>query len=230
MERPPRPRINSTPDLPVQNDYTLALNGEFKEFAFDEQRAPLNKGQWRKLLNLPLSTPLDLEVGTGNGLFFSHRATQNPNRGLVGLELKYKPLIQTIRRARRAGCKNAAVTRFHAFNLDQLFEKNEVNDVFIHFPDPWTSPLKPKNRLTNAWFLNLIFEIQKPGSNLNFKTDSSELFDWTLEEVTKTKYQMLFQTRDLHSSEHAKDNFVTGFEKIFTQKGIKTHALRLYRV
>jgi tRNA (guanine-N7-)-methyltransferase len=229
MERPPRPQINVTTDLPVQNAYTLALNNEFNDFAFDETRAPQNRGRWRKVLKLSDSAPLDVEFGTGNGLFFSHRATQNPNRGLIGLELKYKPLVQSIRRALRAGAKNAAITRFHAFNADQLFEQNEINDVFIHFPDPWTSPLKPKNRMTNAWFLDLIFELQKPGSFLNFKTDSEALFDWTLEEIPKTKYKMIFQTRDLHNSEMASQNFITGFEKIFTAQGIKTHFLRLQK-
>lgn len=227
MERPQRPQINVTTELPRQNDYTLALNGEYREVAFDEMRAPLNKGKWRDTLKLSHSVPLDVEVGTGNGLFFAHRSCQKPERGLVGLELKYKPLIQSIRRARRAGAKNSAVARFHAFNLDQLFEVNEINDVFIHFPDPWTSPLKPKNRLTNAWFLELIYQLQKPGSYLNFKTDSQDLYDWTLEEIPKTSYKLLFQTRDLHKSEMASENFITGFEKIFTAQGINTHFLRL---
>lgn len=229
MERPARPVINRTSTLPKPTEYSLALENEFKHVAFSEERAPANKGLWRKNLGWSEETPLDVEIGTGNGLFFSHYASQNPKRSLVGLELKYKPLIQTIRRAQKAGCKNAAITRFHAFNLDQVFESQEINNVFIHFPDPWTSPKKPKNRLTNAWFLTMIHGLQRPGSHLNFKTDSREMFEWSLEEIKNTPYKVEFQTFDLHNSEWASKNFITGFEKIFLQQGIQINFIRLFK-
>lgn len=229
MDRPQRPQINVTTDLRLQNAYTLALNGEFKDCAFDEQRALEKRGKWRQALGLPEGAGLDVEIGTGNGLFFAHHAFQNPARGLVGLELKYKPLIQSIRRAQKHSCRNAAIARFHAFNLDQLFEPLEIDNVFIHFPDPWTSPKKPKNRLTNAWFLNLVHSLQKPGSFLNFKTDSLALFEWSIEEIKKTPYKVIFQSFDLHTSEMKDQNFATQFEKLFTAQGIKTNFIRLQK-
>ena len=227
MDRPLRPLINKTSTLPRPNLYAQALENEFRSKAFSEERAPDNKGKWRRLFNVSDSVPLDLEIGTGNGLFFSHHAAQNPQRTLVGLELKYKPLIQSIRRAQNAGCQNAAIARFHAFNLDQLFEVGEIHDVYLHFPDPWTSPKKPRNRLTNSWLLNLIYDLQTPGSFLNFKTDSLDLFKWSLEEIQKTSYQIEFQTFDLHHSEFREKNFQTGFEKIFLNQGIKINFVRL---
>ena len=227
MDRPLRPVINKTSTLPKPNEYTLALENELKDFAFSEERAPANKGKWRDIIGVPKDTPLDLEVGTGNGLFFAYHASTSKNRALVGLELKYKPLIQSIRRAQRIGCKNVAITRFHAFNLDQVFEAGEINNVFIHFPDPWTSPKKPKNRLTNAWFLNLIYNLQAPGSTLNFKTDSRELFDWSLKEIKNTPYKVEYQTFDLHNSEWQTQNFTTGFEKIFISQGVLINNIRL---
>ncbi len=227
MERPARPVINKTSTLPRPNEYTLALENELKSVAYSEERAPANKGQWRKIIGVDAKTPMDLEVGTGNGLFFAHHASTKKDRALVGLELKYKPLIQSIRRAQRAGCKNVAITRFHAFNLDQIFEAGEINNVFIHFPDPWTSPKKPKNRLTNAWFLNLIHSLQAEGSTLNFKTDSREMFDWSLEEIKKTPYKVEYSTFDLHNSEFKEHNFTTGFEKIFISQGIQINNIRL---
>ncbi|MFN8790129.1 MAG: tRNA (guanosine(46)-N7)-methyltransferase TrmB [Bdellovibrionales bacterium] len=229
MDRPARPRINRTSTLPQHTEYSLALENELRHVAFSEERAPELKGRWREALEWSKSTPVDLEIGTGNGLFFAHYAAENPGRALVGLELKYKPLVQSIRRAQRAGCRNAAIVRYHAFNLDQLFESQEINNVFIHFPDPWTSPKRPKNRLTNAWFLNLLYGLQQPGSYLNFKTDSREMFDWSLEEIAKTPYKVEFQSFDLHNSDWAGKNFVTGFEKIFLQQGIKINFVRLFK-
>ncbi len=226
----PRRQINITKDLPHQNYYTLALNGEFSHVAFDEVRAPLNQGKWRSdVFKVGEDVPMDVEVGTGNGTYFAHHAQTCSDRLLVGLELKYKPLIQTIRRAVNAGCKNAAVARFHAFNIDQLFGEGEVNNVFIHFPDPWTSPKKPKNRFVCKQNLDLLFRLQKPGSFINFKTDSLTYFLWAMDEIRESKYKIVFETQDLHNSEMKSQNFETAFEKIFLREGIKINFVRLQK-
>ncbi|MFM6929793.1 MAG: tRNA (guanine(46)-N(7))-methyltransferase TrmB [Bdellovibrio sp.] len=225
-----RRRINITTDLPHQTDYTLALNGRYSHIAFDEVRAPLNKGKWRsEVFKADPNLPMDLEVGTGNGTHFAHYAQKNPQRLVVGLELKYKPLIQTIRRADNAGCKNAAVARFHAFNVAELFEVGEIDNVFIHFPDPWTSPKKPKNRFVQKLNLDLLYDLQKPGSIIEFKTDSLVYFDWAMDEIRQSKYNILFETRDLHNSPIKAENFETAFEKIFLREGIKINFVRLQK-
>lgn len=226
----PRRQINVTTALPRQTEYTLAINNEFKAIAFDELRAPFQKGNWNKnVFKTDPSKPLDLEVGTGNGTHFAWYALKNPGRNLVGIELKYKPLIQSIRRATFSGCKNAAICRFHAFNLDLLFEKNELDNVIIHFPDPWVTPLKPKNRFVSKENLEILFGLQKPGSMIEFKTDSRDYFDWSLEEIKQTPYQVLGQSFDLHRSEFAEGNFQTQFEKIFMAKQIPINYIRLQK-
>lgn len=234
-EQIPRPKINLTKTLPHQTEYTLALENEYKDYAFSEERAPQNKGKWReKVFKCQDNTPLDIEIGTGAGMHFAHYASHNPKRCVVGLELKYKPLIQTIRRAHRATdalgyAKNAAICRYHAFNIDQLFEKQEINNVFIHFPDPWVTPRKPKNRFVNRRILNWIYEMQRPGSFIEFKTDSREYFLWALEEIKETSYQIEFQTLDLYKEggKYFDANFQTTFEKIFVKQGIEINFVRL---
>ena len=227
-----RPQINSTRLLPNQNAYTLALNNEFKSYAFDEERAPLNKNKWRsEVFKCDDAKPVDVEIGTGAGMHFAHRANKNLERNLVGLELKYKPLIQSIKRAQVLGARNTAICRYHAFNIDLLFEKNEINDVFIHFPDPWTTPRKPKNRVVNAQIMNGIYEMQRDGSFLEFKTDSREYFLWALEEIKQTKYKIEFQTLNLYSEggKYFAENFPTTFEKIFVRQGIEINYIKLVK-
>lgn len=228
--RRPHYQINLTRELKYQNEYTLALDGEYKHIAFNEERAPLNKGQWRKnVFSADDLRPLDLEVGTGNGTHFKHHALKYPERLLVGFELKYKPLIQTIRRTIVAGAKNACVARVHAFNLDHLFTPGELNDVYIHFPDPWVSPRKPKNRFVQTRNLDLLWDLQRPGSKLEFKTDSREYFLWSMEQIRESKYDIEFETLDLHKSKIASENFETAFEKIFLRQGIEINFVRLRR-
>ncbi len=226
----PRRVINVTQDLPNQNEYTLALNGEYSHVAFDEVRGPLYQGQWReKVFKTEKTRPLDLEIGTGNGLHFAHHAAKFPERLLVGIELKYKPLIQTIRRSLKNGSQNVAMIRYHAFNLDQLFAVDELNNVYIHFPDPWVAPRKPKNRFVAKENLELLYRLQKPGSFIDFKTDSREYFLWALEEIKQSPYEIVYKTLNLHQSDRAADNFLTQFEKIFMNQGIEINAVRLLK-
>lgn len=223
-----RPQINLTRELKYQNEYTLALDGDLRDYAFNEERSPQNKGRWRQdIFQVPASTAVDLEIGTGNGLHFFHRASLDVSRCLVGVELKYKPLIQTIRRCVNRNFKNARICRYHAFNIDLLFEANELNNIYIHFPDPWVTPRKPNNRFVNAKVLDLLWERQRPGSTLEFKTDSREYYLWAMEQIRRSKYQIEFETLNLHQSEKAAQNFVTQFERIFTNKGIEINYVLL---
>lgn len=225
-------RINLTRTLPKPNAYALALDHEYKDFAFNEERAPLNKGKWRsEVFHCSSDAPLDLEIGTGAGMHFAYHAQKYPSRYLVGLELKYKPLIQSIRRAQLGGLRNSAICRYHAFDLDLLFSESELNNVFIHFPDPWVTPRKPKNRVVNREILNQIFKMQRAGSFLEFKTDSREYFLWSLDEIKETPYQVEFQTLDLYKSggKYMEENFQTTFEKIFVKQHIEINYIKLVK-
>lgn len=226
-----RPQINLTKDLRIPNYYTQAIDGEFRDFAFNEERTPLNKGKWRsEIFKVPVETPVDLEIGTGNGNHFQHHSLKHPDRCLVGIELKYKPLIQTIRGCLRKGAQNARICRYHAMNIDLMFEPGELNNIFIHFPDPWVTPRKPKNRFVNARVLDLLYEMQRPGSYLDFKTDSREYFLWSMEQIRESKYKIVFETLNLHQTEMAQENFVTQFERIFMRQGIEINFVRLQKV
>jgi tRNA (guanine-N7-)-methyltransferase len=223
-----RPQINLTKDLKYPNEYTTALDGELRDYAFNEERAATFQGRWRgEVFKVADQTPVDLEIGTGNGLHFFHQTSRHPDRCLVGLELKYKPLIQTIRRCVKHGFTNARICRYHAFNVDLMFGKEELNDIFIHFPDPWVTPRKPKSRFVNARVLDLLWERQRPGATLEFKTDSREYFLWSMEQIRESKYKIEFETLNLHQSERASTNFITQFERIFMRQGIEINYVLL---
>lgn len=228
MQALPRRVLNATTSLKRPNRYTTGLEVDYREFAFNEQRAPLNKGLWRsQVFKVGDDVPVDLEIGTGNGFHFGARSVSHPQRCIVGLELKYKPLFQAIRRPFKAGMKNAAMCRFHAFNVAELFNEGEINDVYIHFPDPWTSPKKPKNRVVNRLMLDILHKLQRPGSMIEFKTDSREMFLWALKEIEASKYTIEAETLNLHNSPLKEGNFVTFFENLFVKDGIEINYIRL---
>ncbi len=233
MEPFHRPQILRTRDLKFPNYYTQALDGDYRDFAFNEERVLEYKSLWRsKIFQVPENTPIDLEIGTGNGVHFQHHCVSHPERCIIGVELKYKPLIQSVRGMLRRGAKNGRMVRFHAFNIDQIFAEEEINQIYVHFPDPWTTPRKLKNRIMNQRMLNIFWRIQKPGSFIDFKTDSLEMFLWAMEQMNEftSKYKVEYQTLDLHNSPMATENVMTSFEKIFARQGIKINFVRLCRI
>lgn len=215
-------RLSRTKTIPRPNAYIQGLQGEFSSWSYDEEKTPLFKGRWREeAFGVGSQVPLDLEIGTGNGLHFAHHAMKYPERCLLGLELRYKPLIQTIRRALRNGSQNARVARYNAYLLHEMFTPGELNDVFIFFPDPWEKLRQHKHRLIHDQFLASLFEMQRPGARLVFKTDSRNYFDWSLTRFQRSPYKMVGFTYDLHNSEFASMNFITQFESIFIRQGLQ---------
>lgn len=224
-------KVSSTKTLPAPNAYVQAIYGEFAGWAYDEEMAPGFRGCWReKAFGVDAAAPLDLEIGTGNGLHFAHLAARHPERLLLGIELKYKPLIQSIRRVRRASGVNARVARYNAYLMPELFTPGELNDVYIFFPDPWEKLRQHKHRLIQDEFLRRLHEVQRPGAKLVFKTDSQDYFAWAMERFARSSYKILATTTDLHSSSHAQTNFVTQFERIFISQGMKIGFATLERV
>jgi tRNA (guanine-N7-)-methyltransferase len=225
-----RPRMPLTRNLFHPTEYVRMMDGEFREWAFNEERAPGYKSQWRsEIYRVSPEAALDLEIGTGNGYHFAHLASKNPDRSLIGIELKYKPLIQSIRRALRGGAKNARILRYDASLVDELFAEGELNNVFIHHPDPWPKKRGWKHRLIQDDFLETLHRLMRPGSYVDFKTDSRDYFEWSIERFKRSKFTVSRETWDLHHSEWKDENFVTHFETLFLNQGQPIHYARLER-
>ena len=173
------------------------------------------------------------EIGTGNGFHFVHQVQNEPHRNLIGIDLKYKPLAQTLRRLLKNQGEeevNARVVRFHAKNLGQLFEPQEIDNIYIHFPDPWLGKkARKKNRIIQQNFMEELFQLQKQETFIELKTDSREYFDQMVGVCEGSQYLVREKTYDLHNSEYADGNFVTGFERFFLSKGLPIHYMKLVK-
>ena len=230
-----RPQISLTKNLKTPTFYARAIDEDFQHLAFNEERILSFASRWRnEVFAVSEGSAIDLEIGTGNGLHFFHRSFNFPEKCIVGLELKYKPLIQSIRRVAQKELKNARMGRAHAFNLDLIFSAGEINDVYVHFPDPWTSPRKPQNRILGTRMLQVLWNLQRPGSIVEFKTDSVEAFEWSLENIKQSDFKIEFLSRNLHGEIssfelHGQTHFETQFEKIFRGQMKPIHCVLLRR-
>lgn len=216
----------SIPELrPHPNPY-VGMMEEYKGFAFSPLEAKSNRGKWKSLFKNS-NAPLDLEIGCGNGFFFEHRSVGCPDRNLLGIEAKYKPLIQSVRRVRKLGLENAKGLRVQAEDISEIFAPGELSTIMIFFPDPWPKKRQQKNRLLKTEFFRELQVLQKAGEKIEIKTDSQDYFQFILEQIPLDCFEVTRSTTDLHKSEWAKENFVTGFERIFIKQGLPICYLQL---
>lgn len=201
------------------NPYVEMMYKDFAPWAFDE-KATQYRGLWRSdIFSVEPHAPLDLEIGTGNGFHFANYTKSHSDRCVVGLELKYKPLVQSIRRSLNAGAENSRMVRFAAEGIDELFGDEELDNVFIHFPDPWPKKRHHKNRLIQPKFLEKLYATMKKGGVVEFKTDHYGYFLWAVYHFRSSPFTIQFFTEDLHNSLRKDKNFITHFESLFLKKG-----------
>ena len=200
------------------NPYVELMYTEFKDWSFDET-ATQYKGVWRKqVYQCSEEVPMDLEIGTGNGTHFTKLTEQFPERKFLGLELKFKTLVQSIRRSLRAGCTNGRMALFRAEGILDLLGPEEINNVYIHFPDPWPKKRHNKNRLIQKKFLEDLYQVMRPNGFVEFKTDDYDYFQWAIRYFRSSPFEISFFTEDLHNSFRKDKNFVTHFESLFLKK------------
>ena len=219
MSRSAQKQISLTKNIKHPNPYIQALYKE--DWAIDEEKAVTYKGQWRSLFDKNSSNSLHLEIGCGNGKHFSNLCLEKPKDCFLGVELKYKPLIQTIRRVRKNKSNNGRVIRYNARWLENLFESKELNNIYIHFPDPWLKKRRSKkHQLIQPDFCKKLYQIQKANSFLEIKTDSSDYFEQSVQEFKKAGYKLEKYNTHLYQKSMPPANKLSQFELIFVKKNI----------
>ncbi len=216
-------RIQSTKRFATSNIFVDELLKKHTRWFFDEKEALKYRGSWKSVFQN--DNPIDLEIGIGSGQHLAKYGQRNPNRNLIGLELQYKPLLQSIRQIRSQNISNAIVIRYHGNLLEDLFAENELSDVFMYFLDPWPKKKHHKNRLIQSDFLKTLSFIQKKEGNIYCKTDHPAYFEWIEHHVQNSNYKATFRTRDLFNSSPYKNNISTQFENLWSSKGLNIHFL-----
>ncbi|NLT11683.1 MAG: tRNA (guanosine(46)-N7)-methyltransferase TrmB [Clostridiaceae bacterium] len=185
---------------------------------FDEPE--LNRGRWREVCGFDKCTQLMLELGCGKGKFVVGQAKRYPDRLFVAFEKEPTVILLAMENAIRNNCDNIFFVCADIASLSEYFETDETDIIFINFCDPWTRQNKPKRRLTHRSCLEVYKSILKNNGELFFKTDSEMLFDFSLEELDLSGFQVLELTRDLHHSAFNETNISTEFEEKYASENI----------
>lgn len=231
MSKGAQTRLSLTKNILNPTEYVKALADECANWAFNEEEAPSFKGVWReKVFNAFPDTLLNLEIGPGNGLHFSRICQENPTQKFLAVELKYKPLIQTVRRLKKQGLSNGRGLRYNAVLLDHLFKPLELNHIYIHFSDPWPKKRQRKHRLITEDFAKKTYTLQRPGSILEIKTDNQTYLLESKHIFKESGYTVRKYTRNLYPASPEDQEFfqnLSQFELLFVKKNIPVGLLKL---
>ena len=155
----------------------LARFAELETFSNVLQFPKNMAGNWKDFFKN--QHPLTLELACGKGEYALGLGQLYPHRNFIGIDLKGNRLWVGARKALQLGLNNIAFLRTQIDQLTDYFAHDEVDEIWITFPDPQLRFSKAKKRLTHPKFLRLYQQILKKGGHINLKTDSPDLYRFT---------------------------------------------------
>lgn len=177
------------------------------------------KGIWNTVF--PSEHPIHIEVGMGKGRFILQLAQQNPDINYIGIEKYTSVLLRAIQKLELIEApSNLRFICMNAENLPDVFAANEISRIYLNFSDPWPKKRHAKRRLTSREYLARYDQILVSDGTIEFKTDNKGLFDFSLEEVTASDWNLKACTYHLHKDEVLNiGNIMTEYEEKFSSLG-----------
>ncbi|WP_370897539.1 tRNA (guanosine(46)-N7)-methyltransferase TrmB [Chryseobacterium gossypii] len=182
------------------------------------------KGKWRTDF-FKNANPIVLELGCGKGEYSVGLAKAFPEKNFIGIDIKGARFWFGAKEAVQNNMGNVAFLRTQIELVDYFFAENEVDEIWITFPDPQIKYKRTKHRLTHPDFLNRYKKFLKPGGIIHLKTDSEFLHGYTLGLLQGLGYEILTAHHDIYgapeydpNTEHLRD-IKTYYEELFSAKG-----------
>ena len=179
------------------------------------------RGCWRQVFGN--RRPIRIEIGMGKGRFILNMAKENPGINFVGIERYSSVLLRAVEKFDTDEFKDLKNIRFvcmDARRLEEVFAPGEVDRIYLNFSDPWPKARHAKRRLTSTEFLERYEKVLVPYGTIEFKTDNTELFNFSLEQVKEAGWTVSSFTYDLHHNEDMnRGNIMTEYEERFSAKG-----------
>ena len=176
-------------NLDVRDPANTVLNGQIVGI----------KGKWGSE-HFKNDNPITLELACGRGEYAVALGKMFPERNFIGVDVKGSRIHKGAKEALEAGLTNVAFLRTRIEQIEHFFVKNEVSEIWITFPDPFLKERKSNKRLTSEQFLNRYRKFLQPDGIVHLKTDSPDLYDFTLDICQNTEgCELLLNDSDIHS-------------------------------
>ena len=183
------------------------------------------KGRWNQEL-FKNKNPIVLELGCGKGEYTVGLANSFPDNNYIGIDIKGARMWRGAKTAYEQNLPNVAFLRTRIEFINSFFSADEIDEIWITFPDPHPGGRNSNKRLTSPWFLNSYRHFLKDKGLIHLKTDNKEFYEFTIKVLSYNNLETILSTNDLYSEKI--ENILsirTHYEKIFLDAGLKINYL-----
>lgn len=179
------------------------------------------KGKWNQEV-FKNNNPVVLELGCGKGEYSVGLAQKYPHKNFIGIDIKGARFWRGAKTAVEENLTNVAFLRSQIELIEFLFAENEVDEIWITFPDPQIKYKRTKHRLTNSEFLQRYKKILKKDGIVHLKTDSEFMHGYTLGILHGQNHEVLYANHNVYRNEGAPEvvtSIQTFYEKQYLEEG-----------
>ena len=201
---------NDTFDNVFQPQRDMLIDGSF----------PM-RGQWCKNF-FKNDNPIVLELGCGKGEYTVELAKRDSNKNFIGIDIKGARFWRGAKTATEAQMPNVAFIRTQIELIEYVFDSNEIDEIWITFPDPQIKYKRTKHRLTNQAFLDRYKRILKKDGTIHLKTDSEFMHGYTIGLLQGLGHKIEYSNHDVYHQEGSPNEVTaiqTFYENTYLEKG-----------
>ncbi len=188
--------------------------GEIKTFSNVLEYPEKIAGEWNKFFGN--NNPIVLELACGKGEYATGLAQLYPRKNFIGVDIKGNRIWVGAKFAIENDLSNVAFLRTQIHKINTYFGKDEVEDIWITFPDPQLRISKANKRLTHPRYLNLYNQFLKKGGKIHLKTDSPDLYSFTKNVIQLYRFNVIADIENIHNQEIISPELkiITHYEKL----------------
>ena len=160
------------------------------------------KGNWSKTF-FKNEQPIVLELGCGKGEYSVNLAKMFPEKNFLGIDIKGARFWKGAKTSLEEKITNVGFLRTQIELVDLLFDENEIDEIWITFPDPQIKYKRTKHRMTNPEFLKKYKKILKPKGVVHLKTDSEYMHGYTLGLLQGLDLKIEYAHHDVYGTSNA---------------------------
>jgi tRNA (guanine-N7-)-methyltransferase len=185
------------------------------------------KGRWAEA-HFNNDHPVILELGCGKGEYTVGLAKLFAAFNFIGVDIKGARMWTGAKMALSENLSNVAFIRTRIEFITSFFGRDEIEEIWLTFPDPQLKKRRNKKRLTAPRFLGMYQEFLKDGGLIHLKTDNPVMYHYTRELARINNLPLEFATDDLYGHNHASlvHGIQTFYERQFLEEGLNIHYLK----
>jgi len=196
------------------------VKNAFEDLANDTKYFVLNPkdyhGKWA-LEVFKNNNPIHIEIGCGKGQFMMGLAKHFLDINFIAIEKYDSVLVRCLEKVSQDDIPNLKLVLLDALMLKEVFDKGEVEEIYLNFSDPWPKTRHAKRRLTSYIYLDIYRNILASDGAIIQKTDNRSLFESSLESLSQNDWYLTNISLDLHKTDLF--NITTEYEDKWSPKG-----------